>query len=432
MSSVPTSALDEAYQQCHPDRPLLNNDARWTDLSPARGDDAFGSLERRLRLDLPDEPQHLLLYSHRGAGKTTELNRLIARLDDRLSAVMVEANTTLDPQHVEAEELLLAIALSVHEHMRILECPISPEALAPVERWFAEQVRTTTFGHATESSTTGTGAGGVRLPFFGRLGVDMLAVFRTQAAEQNEIRAAFRQRPASLVAAVNEVLKAANAQLDRRSPSRRLLVVIDNLDRYQPEVVDALLAGRGGLLRDLNVKLVLTPPVSLLYRPLSEDLAGLYDWEVMSTLRLRRHDQGYDQFDGPGRDLMVDALLRRFDVQRLIPDTATVDRLVSASGGAMRDLLHLVQRSILISSGAASHIERGAVERAIARECTQKRDLINMNGWMGTLRAIAKEKQLLHDDQCIKVLHHRLAFKYNGAGWYDVHPLVAELPEFRA
>ena len=98
----------------------------------------------------------------------------------------------------------------------------------------------------------------------------------------------------------------------------------------------------------------------------------------------------------------------------------------------MRDLLHLVQRSILISSGAASHIERGAVERAIARECTQKRDLINMNGWMGTLRAIAKEKQLLHDDQCIKVLHHRLAFKYNGAGWYDVHPLVAELPEFRA
>ncbi|WP_437563578.1 hypothetical protein [Sorangium sp. So ce542] len=29
------------------------------------------------------------------------------------------------------------------------------------------------------------------------------------------------------------------------------------------------------------------------------------------------------------------------------------------------------------------------------------------------------------------VLFHRLAFKYNGEGWYDVHPLVAEIPEFQ-
>ena len=30
------------------------------------------------------------------------------------------------------------------------------------------------------------------------------------------------------------------------------------------------------------------------------------------------------------------------------------------------------------------------------------------------------------------VLYQQLAFKYNGTIWYDVHPLVAELPEVLA
>ena len=59
------------------------------------------------------------------------------------------------------------------------------------------------------------------------------------------------------------------------------------------------------------------------------------------------------------------------------------------------------------------------------------RDLVNANGWMATLVRVATNKQIFEDERCLAVLFNRLAFKYNGDGWYDVHPLVAELPEFQ-
>jgi hypothetical protein len=94
----------------------------------------------------------------------------------------------------------------------------------------------------------------------------------------------------------------------------------------------------------------------------------------------------------------------------------------------MRELLHLIQRAILLTK--ADVLERPAIERAIANTRQQLRDMINLNGWMPTLRKIAAEKQASSDVHCMDVLYHRLALKYNGEGWYDVHPLVAEIDGF--
>ncbi len=71
------------------------------------------------------------------------------------------------------------------------------------------------------------------------------------------------------------------------------------------------------------------------------------------------------------------------------------------------------------------------MELALRHRRQRLRDLINANGWTETLVKLAKAKQIFEDDRCLAVLFHRLTFKYNGDGWYDVHPLVAELPEFQ-
>ena len=103
--------------------------------------------------------------------------------------------------------------------------------------------------------------------------------------------------------------------------------------------------------------------------------------------------------------------------------------LIAASGGAIRELLDLVSQAAYLAAGEV--ITVADVERATARRKQRLRDLINANGWMDALRRLAREKQIFPDEKCLAVLFHRLAFKYNGDGWYDVHPLVAELPEFR-
>ena len=45
------------------------------------------------------------------------------------------------------------------------------------------------------------------------------------------------------------------------------------------------------------------------------------------------------------------------------------------------------------------------------------------------MAGIRERKQIDEDDSCQDVLYHRLAFKYDGEGWYDIHPLVDEIEE---
>ncbi|WP_437492583.1 hypothetical protein WME75_18325 [Sorangium sp. So ce1014] len=125
---------------------------------------------------------------------------------------------------------------------------------------------------------------------------------------------------------------------------------------------------------------------------------------------------------------MEQALSLRMDLDTVIPEREARDRLIAASGGAVRELLDLVSQAAYMARGAA--ITRADVERAVALRRQRMRDLINANGWLDALVKLARDKQIFPDKACMDVLFHRLAFKYNGDGWYDVHPLVAEIPEF--
>lgn len=424
------TTLDEAYRACDPDVPLRSGDARWEDLSAGRGDDSTAALIHRFKLVGKSEeaPLHLAFLSHRGAGKTTELNRLADQLSNQLLVVHFEANTELDPSHLESEDLLLALVQVVEERLRLAKLPLAEEVMARVERWFADQVKTTAWAKSFETETAASAGVGFNVPWFSKLAVEVKALFRTQAESREEIREVFRRKPSALVEAVNQVLDAANQRL--ADSGRSLLVVIDNLDRYPPPVVDKLLLERGALIDDLRVHLILTPPIALLYKPHSESITSRYDCEVMNTLRLRRQEDPYDAFDGPGRDLLLSALGKRIAVDALIPDPMARDRLVSASGGAIRDLLHLVRRSVLLSRGPALDVE--VVAKVITRERAQRRDMVNLNGWAATLAWIQEHKQPSPDSTSMDVLYHRLALKYDGTGWYDVHPLIADLPELAA
>ena len=128
--------------------------------------------------------------------------------------------------------------------------------------------------------------------------------------------------------------------------------------------------------------------------------------------------------------MMEGALAKRMNLDLLLPDPQARRRLIAASGGAIRDLLGLVREAILLAEGDV--LDLAAVNAAVDRSKVVYRDMINTNGWMPTLKQIAREHQVNEDPHCMDVLYHRLALKYNGEGWYDIHPLVAEMPEFLA
>jgi hypothetical protein len=149
----------------------------------------------------------------------------------------------------------------------------------------------------------------------------------------------------------------------------------------------------------------------------------------MPTVKMREKHHGYFEPSGPGRDTLLAALAKRIDVEALIPDEAARTRLALASGGAIREFLELAQDATLDAAGDT--ITLADVNRTLDRRRQRLRDRIDANGWWEVLVEIARTKRLSTDESYLEVLFQRLAFQYNGEIWYDVHPLVSELPDFQ-
>ena len=151
------------------------------------------------------------------------------------------------------------------------------------------------------------------------------------------------------MAHVNTLLGAAGNRLQQ--DGLQLLLLIDNMDRYEPKAIDDLLVQSADRFKALACHLIVTPPISLVLRPESQALEAVFRCEIMPTVRLREKGQGYREFSGPGRDSLLEALGKRIDIDRLIPDLGVRDRLVAASGGAIRELLQLAQDVTLEADG---------------------------------------------------------------------------------
>jgi hypothetical protein len=320
---------------------------------------------------------------------------------------------------------------TVVEKMRALELPLEDELLQRVYAQLAEIVKTTSAGASYVAEAKTEGKLGATLAFLGLTG-HLTALNRRETQERTEVREKLRQYPAALMEAVNQLLEEARRRLKTKF-SRELLIFIDNMDRYAPEAMDKLVVQQGDRFREIRVDLVITPPIALLYKPLRGDLQDGFQIEVMCSARLHGEtDRDYSTVQPESLKLLLDALGRRVDLDTLIPDGEVRHRLVVASGGSIRELLELGQTATLF---ADTVIDAAAVKRAVDRKKAMLRDRVNANGWARTLAQIARDRQISAVEgpdaqrHLMDVLFYRLAFKYNGTSWYDIHPLVAELPE---
>ncbi|MCB9542277.1 MAG: hypothetical protein H6703_07510 [Myxococcales bacterium] len=422
---VLATTLDEATAALDFVHPLMSGDPRWRDLSPARGGDVGRTVKRYLTRARPQQFQHVVFASHRGAGKSTELFRLAHDVADRFFCLYLEANVEMDPNTIEMEDLLLVLARAVEEKLREAGHPLDAKALERVNGWFRQVIETTEVGREYTGSVETTAKGGFEIPFLTSVLAKVNALFKVESKHRSEVKDVLRQYPGTLMESVNLLLDAANAALGGR---RQLLVIIDNLDRYNPKVIDELLVRGGDRFRELRAHLILTPPISLVYRPETGALADYFRVEIMPSVRLRGPTDPPRALNGQGPTLLLEALGKRIDLDALVPEPAVRDRIVLASGGSIRELLEVTADATLVADG--EHLAAPDVERALRRRRDRMRDNINFNGWLDTLVHIARTGQISNEDSYLLVLHHRLAFKYNEEGWYGVHPLVYDIPEF--
>ncbi len=418
----------ESIGRCNPDEPLNPGDPRWCDFDPARGTNLHDRIARRLRgAEAEHKYSHIALAGHRGCGKSTELARVMdqARSEGYLPLYAV-VNEQADPNEIGFGDLFLLMLRLLDETFdadkRLKSLP--EKTIKVVTDWFHDVTHIQEREVQRVISFSGEAGLGASTPL-GKLLSGLSLLRKTTGTQREQIKQAVEKYPDQLRDNLNLLLADARRLSEKVYP-RGLIFILDNLDRYPPEMISKAVLTNADLLTDIAAHTIFVLPISLLYNPPGETVEDRYEPETLPMLPV--YPRGDPQtIHQPSVDALLQAIYLRVD-RSLFTHSSLAVRIAQLSGGCPRDLLRLLKESLLESSDL---IDERAVTRAaslVRGEMARKLTLRHYD----LLARTHLETTINPDDDGRFLLYRRAALEYDADRWIGVHPLLWDTSEFRA
>ncbi|HIK28154.1 MAG: KAP family NTPase [Oscillatoriaceae bacterium SKW80] len=450
-----TPDLPRFFRACNPSMTLNcgNEEDRkyYIDFSSVRGSNIIRELGRTITLLAGDDPSCQLFTGHIGCGKSTELFRLKAELEEKgFHVVYFESSKDLDMADVDITDILLAIARQVSESLEKIKVYTQPRGFSALLKGAAEILQSPIQleGEAgipgLGSITVGEGELGISLT--GGIG-KITAKTKDSPKLRSQLRQYLEPRTNTILEAINkELLIPASEQL-KRIGKKGLVVIVDNLDRIdstpkgagrtQPEY---LFVERGEQLTKLHCHVIYTIPLALIF---SNELGRLTSRfgvkpKVLPMVPVRERDGRYC--------VKGMALLRQMVLARAFPDLSpqqrlqeieqvfdsveTLDRLCQVSGGHVRNLLGLLYSCLQQEDPPLS---RNCVENVIREYRDDLIAALADDEWELLFQAL-QQQSVIGDENYQILLRSMFLFEYrdeNGR-WFWINPALAEAEKFKS
>lgn len=433
--------LRKFYQACNPSKTLAIENAEdrqyYIDFSAVRGGKIVEELGRTISRLSPDEPTCQLFTGHIGCGKSTELLRLKAQLEEAgFHVVYFESSRDLEMADVDISDILLAIARQVSDNLESIDINLT-------SRYFGKL-----FAEISE-----VWQAPVEISPEAKLSM-AIAQITTQAKESPKLRTQLRQylepRTSGILQSINDDILSVATERLKQQGLRGLVAIVDNLDRVDNRPLPSgrsqteyLFVDRGEQLRKLQCHVVYTIPLSLIFSHESEALksrlGGGVAPKVLPMVPVRSRS-GSDCEEGLN-------LLRQMVLARAFPETETerrlervgeifdspdtLDRLCRISGGHVRNLLGLIYRCLQQEDPPFS---RETIETVIAERRNDLTLAIGPEDWE-LLRLVHDSKNVKGEAAYQHLLRSMFVFEYRdrtSGRWFDINPILAEAKDFRS
>jgi hypothetical protein len=427
--------LKKIYNAFDPFLPLPAGDPVYVDCREVRGDgDILIDLGREI---LFSERTTCQLYGgHRGAGKSTELLRLKAHLEEKDCFVVYFGadEEDIDPEDAQYTDILLACTRHLIEELKEAD-------KKPLLDWLRDRWEGLKAIALTEVSFDSANLE-VQLALFAKITANLRAV----PDQRHKIRELVNPHTVTLISSLNEFIGGAKKNLPEEKT--QLVVIADNLDRITSTIqednrtnYDHIFIDRSEQLKALDCDIIYTVPISMLYSNRAADLKDIYgDDHILPMIMIRNPDLS---IYNPGLKKVKEVIARR--VHQVNPNyilekdicenLESLNRLCLMSGGHVRELMHLIR-------GALKRVDSLPLStKAIQRSITEVRDIyhrtVEQHQWK-TLAEAAYSKTLKNDNEYKDLLFNRCLLEYcyfdeqgNKKRWCDVHPLIKDIPEFQ-
>jgi hypothetical protein len=413
------------FKQCNPFEDLAGEDPRFVDCSKERRSPLLlQTMENRIRFT---EKSCQLFCGHRGGGKSTELKRLRERLEKTADGkpyfvVYCDIAEHLDVNDIDHLDVLLAIVQQLGKQA-------SP-GLA------AKPSKMASFWSEIKDVLT-------RPVVLQEVEVDAEVLkfkfdLKDDADNRRLVREYLRPRGPNLLQAVNEVIaRVKDATAEQYSG---VVIIVDSLDRVLrfpgaagPRPQEALFTEGAPFFAGLECHKIYTIPPAVMYSPAGLTLPPLFQSSQPSRLPMIPVTDRNSAASGEGLAVMrriVEARVLAAGAKSLgeVFEEAAVERLISASGGFVRQLMVLLQTTCGYATGLP--IPVAAVDDAIR----EGRDIFQLSIPEEQWKKLAKVRdtkrlpptvdRTREDERTLQLLDTFAILEYLDADgpWYDVNP----------
>ncbi|WP_437307922.1 hypothetical protein [Sorangium sp. So ce388] len=405
------------YNLCDPEEALAPSDPRCVDVDAlaggARGARWAAALAQGI--ELSDRPVCELFTGLPGAGVTTELLRLAARLRDgqgaNLLVVHIDAHEVLDfSRPIETPEVLLAVLQRTEEAVAAATESPMKERLRRLQRWLAA------------AEPEGGWASDERPAESLRASPDARARFHTRVAPELS----------RFVDEVRDELVLLNERA-RRGGRSGVVVILDGLEKLRGmsanrrEVLDSVerVLVRGAPATTLPVHVVLTTPPALTLR--LDGPVRFLPMIAVADRDGRRNEQGYAAALEIVRRRVPDEILD--DIFGAEAQAGHIEQMIHTSAGCPRDVVRLLRDCIAAQPLREAEFRRSLAEVGEAQLSLVPESAIPLLSRIHRTKALAptgpEEREILERLLSDGVL---LRYQQDGEVWYDVLPAVRRLP----
>jgi len=403
------------------------------ELNQARGKDVVARMERLLQNAYQSVPYRVFLMGHLGVGKSTEMSRLIQRIQGQFEVIRLSAKE-LDPVGFKVFDVLILMIMEIAERTAGIPGIYSPSfnrRLEDFQRWFDTEKRSfTEVKDLAGSVSAGAGMTGENpiakiLGLFGQLRGE-IKYATTRKLEVVEYRLS---RIPELVGLANKILIECNQLLGEAENKEWIFIWEDFDKRIAPDRIEELFITNGSVFADLNTHAIFNLPIGLGYsgraKQLPFECIAVPDTPIF-TAEHKLNENGL---------LALRAIIEtRIKLELFAPDQ--LNRLIIASGGNIRDLFSMI---IFAATSAQECITEPDVTQAINDLRLQYRNRLGTSEYDKdkieysdkAMRLLAIYNQAPESDIPSPVLYvllrSRAVLEFNGKGWFGVHPLVVDI-----
>jgi hypothetical protein len=432
--------IAETYNAVDPEQSLQPGDPRYVDFSHWRGDEHAVHMIAQCIVwaeqAKPVRQVKQLVAGHRGCGKTTELLLLKDRLEkEDYFVVYFDSEFEVDMNDVDYADILLATMRQLESQVRdsSLGLKLDDSRLNDLAMRLAAVTLEKEDRNEVELALENEFRIEPQIPFFARMMAAVRGFIKDNTTYKKQLRVEIQQRTALFLDDLNDLIDQLQSQL-RDQGKKGLVVIIDSLDRIIPRPLDdkgrrtthtAIYLEHADHLKAPHCHIIYTIPISVFF---NENLNSVYP-DIPQMIPMIKVRYANEEICQSGVNAMREAIAQRVELIHVFEDDRSVDKLCLASGGHIRDLLHLVRFACHYSS--KKKITSIAADKAI-RALVRQYDRLVKDADLPRLVRVHNEKRLPSDPEYALLPYHLIVLEYhNDERWADLHPAVQETLKFR-